>query len=66
MSARLHCDGPGCDNITDPDRPDTGWVKTESISTYTTAATRRRENHYCSPKCEYNHSYLLISGDNGK
>jgi hypothetical protein len=66
MSIRLHCDGPGCDNSTDPDNPDYWWVRTESITTMTTISYRRRESHYCSPECEYNHSYLLISGDNGK
>lgn len=66
MSIRLHCDGPGCDRSTDPSYPDYGWVKVEDMSAVTMVSDLRRENHYCSPKCEHDHSYLLISGDNGK
>ena len=57
----LHCDGPDCKNATRPNDP--SWL---TLSTEMKEFGRPGEWHYCSFSCAHAHTYLLISGDNGK
>lgn len=58
----LKCDNQKCDQTVDADRP-YGWITAEKN---TVSMGENSTRHYCSYACEHAHTYLLISGDNGK
>lgn len=66
MGLLIKCDSVGCGNTTDYDHPGFMWLKSERLSPERTFGDDGPTHYYCSYQCEHNHSYLLISGDNGK
>lgn len=66
MGLQIKCDWQQCERVTDYDHPNMGWIKVEHLSPYKELGREVGPRYYCSYSCEHNHSYLLISGDNGK
>lgn len=66
MGLQIKCDWQRCDRVTDYDHPNFGWIKVEPLSAEMEFGQHVGPRYYCSHQCNHDHSYLLISGDNGK
>lgn len=65
MANLLSCDASDCTRTVDVDYP-FGWLKLERLGDFAATLGERSEFHYCSMAHAHKHTYLLISGDNGK